>query len=303
MDVGSLFSGVGGFELGFRNAGFDISWSNEINSDACMTFRNNFDTELFEGDIYDLRGLRKVDVICAGFPCQAFSIAGKRKGLKDKRGVVVGELIRIIDEVKPKMFLLENVQGLMNHHLGVTMLSVLKALKKIGYIVKYKLMNTCDYSDLPQNRERVYLVGFLCYEESERFDFPAKFNGRKKIKDLLDDDVDDKYFCENEKYYEKVKDLVKREDTLYQWRRVGGYLRENKSGMCPALTVFDYVPLFLDRGRIRRLSPRECFRFQGFPDNYILEGLSDKIYYEQAGNSVSVPVIRRIAERMREVFV
>ena len=150
--VGGLFSGVGGIELGFQESGFEIAWANEIDKHSCQTYRENFSHTLHEGDIKLLNGkdLQPVDVLCGGFPCQAFSIAGYRKGFEDDRGNIFFEIIRLVNELEtmPKVLFLENVKNFKTHDKGNTFKTVLQIINDLGYSVFHDVLNTCDYTSL-----------------------------------------------------------------------------------------------------------------------------------------------------------
>lgn len=303
--VASLFAGIGGVDLGFENAGFSIKWANEIDEKACKTYKANFSHEIICDDIKNLnpKKLKKVDILTAGFPCQAFSIAGYRKGFEDDRGSIFFDLMKIVEEIKPRVLFLENVKNLKSHHQGRTFKHIVSYVEKLGYKIKYQVMNTCEYSNIPQNRERIYIVCFLNKTDYDNFEFPKKINKRLSIKDLVDRKVDDNsYYYNKTKYYDTLKQEMKSQDTCYQWRRQ--YVRENKSNLCPTLTANmgtggHNVPLVLDDKDIRKLTPRECARFQGFDDNFKLPNdMPKSALYKQFGNSVSVPVIRAIAKEI-----
>ena len=307
--VGSLYAGVGGICLGFKNAGFEISWSNEWDRNACITYRNNFNHKLIEGDVWDIdeTKLEKIDVLCAGFPCQAFSVAGYRKGFKDERGQHFFRIIDFIEHHSPKAIFLENVKNLRNHDNGKTFKTIKKLLTERGYIVFDKILNTKDVSDIPQNRERIFIV---CFKKellkNQVFNYPDKSGKLKNIKLLLDEEYDSKLiYNESFKHFDLLKTEMNKEDTLYQWRRQ--YVRENKSNVCPTLTANmgtggHNVPLILDKGIIRKLSPQECFKFQGFPKNYKLPKIANSHLYKQAGNSVTVPVIKEVALQIKKTL-
>lgn len=310
IKVGGLYAGIGGIEKGFINAGATVAWANENDKYACITYRSNFDHKLIEEDIYNIdpKKLDKVDIIAAGFPCQAFSVAGYRKGFEDARGNHFFRIMEIAKVLEPKIIFLENVKNFKNHDNGRTWSIVYDYLNKQGYIVKSKIMNTMNFSELPQTRERFYAVCFnskyITKEETEKFDFPKEIKKRKRITDVLEKNkVSDKYYYGKEKYmYKELAKAIKREDTLYQWRRM--YVRENKSGVCPTLTANmgtggHNVPLIKTNGYFRKLTPKECFMFQGFED-IKLPDIADTQLYKQAGNSVSVPVVERIAKNILE---
>ena len=276
FSVGGLFSGIGGIEEGFEKAGFAISWANEIDSYACKTYRQNHrDHHLIEEDVHKLnpRKLNPVDVLVGGFPCQAFSIAGYRKGFKDPRGNLFYEIARFIDElkIKPKALMLENVKNLSGHDKGRTRKVIEKILKDFGYYVHWKVYNTFKYTKIPQNRERTIIV---CFRNKKSYSYFSNnlicnVSSIKPISAMLEKSkIDDKYYYFQDAYnYKELKKLIKRRDTLYQWRRV--YVRENKNNLCPTLTANmgtggHNVPLLLDDIGIRKLTPKECFNFQGF---------------------------------------
>jgi len=229
-----LFAGIGGIALAFKKAGFEIAWSNEIDSKACATYRANFSHTLFEEDIKNLnpKNLKKANIITAGFPCQPFSIAGYRKGFDDERGNLFFEIMKFADEYNPQIVFLENVKNLKTHEKGNTFESIEKELKRRGYFVKHQVLNTCEYSFIPQNRERIYILAF---KDKQTFDFPSKVSVQKNTRDLLDDTASDKFYYNNSKYYEILKKEMTNPNSIYQWRRV--YLRENKNGLCPTLTA------------------------------------------------------------------
>ncbi len=307
--VGDLFAGVGGIARGFIQSGLKVLWANEIDKSACITYRANFkEHEMFEGDIHKLNPeyLKKVDILCGGFPCQAFSIAGYRKGFNDDRGNLFYEIIRLADHLQPRVLFLENVKNLKTHDKGNTYKTILECLEAKGYYVWSSVLNTYEYSDIPQNRGRLYIIAFKEHKAFEAFKPPKKVNKLKSPQALLDRDVGDSFYYKNSKYYKILKEEMINPKTIYQWRRV--YLRENKSGLCPTLTANmgmggHNVPLIIDHKDIRKLTPRECFRFQGFPDEHVLpKSLANSALYKQAGNSVSVPVIHALANKIKQAL-
>jgi DNA (cytosine-5)-methyltransferase 1 len=308
MKLGSLFAGIGGIEKGFINNGFKISWANEIDQKACVTYRKNYNHKLFEKDLRELQTdeVEKIDILTGGFPCQAFSVAGYRKGFDDERGNVFFEILRFIDDLEPKVIFLENVKNLENHDEGRTFKTILSELQSRSYHIKYKVLNSAEYANIPQNRERIYIVGFRDKKIYDNFKFPKPVKLTKTINHLLDDEVDEKYYYTRSKYYPQLKEEMKNKDTIYQWRRT--YVRENKSKLCPTLTANmgtggHNVPLIIDKKDIRKLTPRECARFQGFDDDFILSGeLSNSALYKQIGNSVTVPVIDAIAKEIKKAL-
>ena len=310
--VGSLYAGVGGICLGFKKSGFELLWANEFDKNACATYRENFQHKLYEGDVMslDLDKLKKVDVIAGGFPCQAFSVAGYRKGFSDPRGNHFFRMLDFIDEMRPKVVLFENVKNLVGHDKGNTFKIIKKEILSRNYSFSAKVLNTKDYGNVPQNRERIFIVSFD-YDEfpdcDSRFSFPEKEVLTNTISDIIEKkEVEEKFYYKEDKYmYNSLLKEMKNDDTVYQWRRQ--YVRENKSKVCPALTANmgtggHNVPLIKTKYGIRKLTPKECFGFQGFPKNYKFPKISNGQLYKQAGNSVSVPVIQKISENIMTVM-
>jgi len=301
-----LFAGIGGVRLGFEKAGFNTVFANDFEKQCKTTYDLNFDTsKLIIEDIRKIKinDLPEFDFLLGGFPCQAFSIAGYRQGFKDKkdRGNLFFDVARIIEARKPKGFLLENVKNLKSHDDGKTFEIIKKTLEDLGYHLKTKVLNTMEYGNVPQNRERVYIVGFKNKKYSDDFEFPEPVKLKTKIIDLLEENVLEKYYYNGKPLFKKIKNDIKEEGKVYQWRRK--YVRENKSGVCPTLTANmgtggHNVPIIKDKKGIRKLTPRECARIQGFPDNFKIPKIADSALYKQFGNSVSVPVIERIAKEI-----
>ena len=400
--VGSLFAGVGGICLGINQARcgekrFKIEWANEIDQYPAITYRENFNHLLIEGDIqkiinptlcdlerkeleielrnekdekkikylqneierclkekpeYEIKRNqileKRIDLLDGGFPCQAFSIAGERKGFEDDRGnlfLSIVNLIKLLDPIhgKPRILFLENVKNLVSHDSGKTYLVIKGELEKLGYIIKEKVMNTMDFTDVPQNRERIFILGFLKKEDADKFTMFDRINDYykvkhpndrvKDIKNIIDNSINvengKQYYYTKDKYpnyfiseseynalsSEKRKDVrinldesINEEYQFYQVRR-GMYVRKNMSGVCPTLTANmgtggHNVPLIKVKDGIRKLTPAETFKLQGFPvgDGYTLPKQSDARLYKQAGNAVSVPVIKLIAEELLKIL-
>ncbi len=308
QSVGGLFAGIGGIELGFKKAGFDIKWANEIDKYAAITYRKNYKHKLYEQDLKTLEpnDVEKIDVLTGGFPCQAFSIAGYQKGFNDDRGNIFFEILRFIDGLRPQVIFLENVKNLQTHDKGRTFKKIIQELESRGYYIKFKILNTYEYANIPQNRERIYIVGFLNKNKYENFNFPKPVKLTKKIKNLLEKEVGEEFYYNKSKYYKQLKMAMKNTNTIYQLRRV--YVRENKNNLCPTLTANmgtggHNVPLIIDQKDIRKLTPRECARFQGYDDSFILSHeLANSHLYKQIGNSVPVPVITAIAKNIKKVL-
>lgn len=311
--VGSLYAGIGGICLGFKKSGFDILWANEFDKSACITYRNNFKHQLIEGDVLelDIDAIPKIDILTAGFPCQPFSVAGYRKGFDDNRGNHFFRILDFVDTMRPKVVFLENVKNLYTHDKGNTMKVIEKSLRDRNYSFQCKVLNTKDYGNIPHNRERIFMVAFdteVIKNAESLFEFPKKEKLTKNIKNIITKEkVDDNFYYGEQKYmFDMLKDTMKSEDTVYQFRRQ--YVRENKSNVCPTLTANmgtggHNVPLIKTDYGFRKLTPRECLRFQGFPDTFkIPSTLANSALYKQAGNSVSVPVIQAVAKKILEVL-
>lgn len=312
--VGSLFAGIGGICLGFKQAGFKIKWANEFDKKACETYAFNFpDHKLYSEDIHNLKDpnkLGEVDIITSGFPCQAFSVAGYRKGFKDHRGNLFFETARFINDLQPRAFLLENVKNLKGHDKGNTFKVIEKVITRdLGYSFIPFVLNAKDYSDTPQTRERIYMVGFKGEANSpkictDNFRELKKIPLKKGINDLISKDKQNSkyYYQKGHQYYPQLNKEMKSQSTVYQWRRV--YVRENKSNLCPTLTANmgtggHNVPIIKDQYGIRKLTPSECAAFQGFPKEFEFpKDMANSHCYKQAGNSVVVPLVKRIAEEI-----
>ena len=301
-----LFAGIGGIRIGFENAGFESVFSNDFEPMCKQTYDLNFETsKLHIEDIrnIDPESLPDFDFLLGGFPCQAFSIAGHRQGFDDEkdRGNLFFYIAEILKVKQPMGFLLENVKNLKTHDSGRTFQIIQKILDDLGYHVKFQVLNTMNYGNIPQNRERIYIVGFKSLEQCMTFSFPDQIPLTKTIKDILEDQVDPKYYYNGKPLYDRIKNDVTDENKVYQWRRQ--YVRENKKNVCPTLTANmgmggHNVPIIKDSIGIRKLTPLECLRLQGFPDSYLLPQITDGALYKQVGNSVSVPVIERIAKQI-----
>lgn len=313
--VGSLYAGVGGICLGFKNAGFDISWANEIDKFACITYRNNFNHQLYEEDVLtaDFTKWSKIDILTAGFPCQPFSIAGYQKGFEDDRGNHFFRVMEFVDHFRPKAILLENVKNLVGHDKGNTFKVIKDSIIKRDYSFSAKVLNTKDYGNIPHNRERIFIIAFdkEMFPQAEfQYKFPKPEKLTISINDIINHGiVDSNYYYEKSKMIDILREKINRFDTVYQWRRQ--YVRENKSGVCPTLTANmgtggHNVPLIKTEAGIRKLTPEECFALQGFPVNikkFVLPSIANAHLYKQAGNSVSVPVIEKIAESIKAVLL
>lgn len=396
ITVGSLFAGVGGICKAFEETEieeyrYELEWANEIDKYACITYDLNFNHTLIAGNIKKVINpdleitLKKdniteqeknysymenrdyiinnpVDILTAGFPCQAFSIAGNREGFQDDRGNLFYSILDLInlydDEFKPRILLLENVKNLESHDNGNTFRTIQTLLENNGYMMQHAVINTKDITDIPQNRERIYMV---CFRNENDFDNFNLFNNIEEyytesndieesrinnIRNILDNNItiesNSEFFYYREKYphyflteeeYNNIPEEDRRNNRInlaeeiteefqfYQLRR-GMYVRQNQSGVCPTLTANmgtggHNVSMILSNGQIRKLTPKETFKLQGFdvdntyrlPTNYTSPNFnfSNRSFaksrlYKQAGNSVTIPVVKIIAEKILELF-
>ena len=310
----SLFAGVGGIDLGFLETNkCEIAYANEFDKYAVETYEKNFENKVDCRDIHNVKvnEIPEFDIMVGGFPCTSFSVAGYRKGFEDDRtGDLFFEMERIFKERKPRVIFLENVKNLVGHDKGKTFKTIIEKLEEAGYKdkIKCQVLNACEYGNIPQNRERIYIVAFKDKEDFDRFQMPMPMTLDKNIKDVFNFDtkVDDKYYYTEGKYKGNIYKLLTEEmdddNTVYQWRRK--YVRKNQSNLIPTLTANmgeggHNVPLIKTEFGIRKLTPIECFYAQGYPKDYKLPtDMSDSRLYKQAGNSVVVPVINRIAKNI-----
>lgn len=308
-----LFAGIGGFRLALQNLGGSCVFSSEWDKNAQITYQSNFG-EVPLGDITQDSIKKQIpdkfDLLCAGFPCQAFSIAGYQKGFADIRGTLFFDIAQIMGTHRPKVVFLENVKNLATHDKGQTFKIIIATLEKqLGYKVFYKILNSATHANIPQNRERIFIIAFDPKQVNnwQSFVFPEELKLTRSIADLLGKDrqADKYYYSNTHKYYpELIKTVISRE-TVYQWRRI--YVRENKNNLCPTLTANmgaggHNVPIIKDSFGIRKLTPRECFAFQGYTNEYILPAIADSKLYMQAGNSVTIPLIERIGKEIIKVL-
>lgn len=304
MRILSLFSGCGGLDKGFQNAGYDIVWANDFDKYAVQTYKENFGDHIVLGDINDipLEELPDFDVLIGGFPCQPFSMMGEKRGFEDARGTLffrIAEIIKykIDKNEKPKVVVLENVRSLRTHDKGRTFKTILNILEKdLGYKVFTDVLNTADYG-IPQTRNRTYIVCFA--NENAEFLFPEKQELDLTLQDLLEHNVDQKYFLSD-----RILPTILSNGT-------GGYKAKSEIDLeiarplCATMAKMhracqdNYVT---QNGRVRRLTPRECARLQGFDDNFVIP-VSDSQAYKQFGNAVTVNVSQAVAEKIKDVLL
>lgn len=324
VKVGCLFAAIGGFCRAFVEAGGAVAWANEKDRFAARTFALNFpEVRLIQKPIEELSvagdGLEPVDVMTAGFPCQPFSIAGEKRGFKDGRGLLFLHLIRLIKEFgadKPRVLLLENVRHFRTHDQGRTFQRVQTEIQKAGYWFSERdarVLNTATHTEIPQNRERIFMVAMSSdHFKANTFAFPDPLPARslRTIREFLDlkrKAAARYYFKPGSQYYPLFAEAVRkgRPDAVYQLRR--NYVRKNMSGLCFTLMANmgdggHNHPVIKDRWGIRKMTPRECARLQGYDDSWFkLPDERSVSWYQiskQIGNSVTVPLVARIARNI-----
>ena len=311
MTVGSLFAGIGGIELGFMQSGFQVLWAVEKDHNCCLTYRHNHKSiPMIEEDVRNVNpsSLSAVDIITAGFPCQPFSVAGQQRGFSDDRGNLYYEVIRYVKALKPRFVFLENVQNLQEHDGGRTFIIIHNALVENGYYIRYRVMRASEYGNVPQIRDRIYIVAFRDIAECDAFQFPESIPLTVSIDDIVHrrEEKHPIYYCqESDPFFAKVSGIVTDKSSIY--RVYHDSIKITKNHMCPTLTASmgtrkNQVPLVIDDYGIRKLTLRECLSFQGFPTEfYFPNTITIGDAYKQIGNSVCVTVIRRIAEQIKEL--
>lgn len=318
-----LFAGIGGFRLAMQNLGGKCVFTSEWDKEAKRTYKANFGETPF-GDITKEETKAyipsKFDVLCAGFPCQAFSIAGKRGGFEDTRGTLFFDVAEIIKTRQPKAFFLENVKGLRSHDKGKTLATILNVLRNdLGYYVpEPEIVNAKDFG-VPQNRERIYIVGFRKGIDATQFGYPEPLEEQVFFKDVKEEEVVPTKYYLSTQYLQTLKNHRERhskkgngfgyeiiEDTAIANAVVcGGMGRERNLVWDHRIT--DYTPTtkikgVVNREGIRKMTPREWARLQGFPDEYVIP-VADASAYKQFGNSVAVPAIQATAKEILKIIL
>ena len=301
-----LFAGIGGTRLGFYQTGrVKCLFSSEIEKFAVKTYRANFG-ETPVGDITKVNAsdIPDHDILVGGFPCQAFSLAGLKRGFEDTRGTLFFEIARILREKKPKAFLLENVKNLVSHDGGKTFQVICNTLKELGYEIFPQILKARDFG-VPQNRERIYIVGFDPQKVTnyKEFHMPKPAKEKTRLGDILEKKVDDKYTLSDDLW-----NGHKRRKAEHKLKGNGfGYsLFNENSEYCSTISARYYkdgseILIEQKDKNPRKLTPRECARLQGFPEEFIIP-VSDTQAYKEFGNSVAVPVIHAIAEQIIRVL-
>lgn len=303
MNFIDLFCGIGGIRLAFEKNGFNCVFSSEIDKHAQKTYFENFNDLPF-GDITkcNVNEIPNFDILAAGFPCQPFSQAGKKMGFDDTRGTLFFEIIKILDYHKPKCFLLENVRNLKTHNNGNTFSVIKDCLTKIGYHFKYEVLNAKDFG-LPQNRARIFIVGFLDENKCNKFTFPVGDKKTVKLGDFLEQNVNEKYTLSDKLWAghqaRKQKHLEKGNGFGYK------IFNENSTYVSTISARYykDGSEILIEQinKNPRKLTPREAARIQGFPENFKINP-SDVNAYKQFGNSVAVTLVEKIVFKIKEVL-
>lgn len=296
-----LFAGIGGIRIPFDELGYKCVFSSEWDKNACKTYTANFG-ETPAGDItkIEAQDIPSHDILLAGFPCQAFSIMGKMRGFNDTRGTMFFEIERILSYHKPKAILLENVKQLITHDHGNTFKVILQKLSQLGYYVKYQILNALDFG-LPQKRERIIIVGFLDKTDSDKFNFDFVKKNYNLASILEDENKIPTNFYASETIRQKRLDSTSDKNKFFP-----SVWHENKSGnisildySCALRTGASYNYLLVNG--VRRFTPRELLRLQGFPDSYKIVVSTQEIR-RQTGNSVAVPMIRMVAKKIDSIL-
>ena len=317
-----LFSGIGGFRLAMQNLGGKCVFTSEWDKDAKRTYKANFGERPF-GDITKEETKAFIpdgfDLLCAGFPCQAFSIAGKRGGFEDTRGTLFFDVAEIIKRKQPKAIFLENVKGLRNHNGGKTLATILNVLRNdLGYFVpEPQIINAKDFG-VPQNRERIYIVGFHPSTNVTEFNYPKPLNKKVTFADIKEKEVPaTKYFLSTQYVQTLVNHKARHEgkgngfgyaiipdNEIANAVVCGGMGRERNLVLDHRITDFTpttHIKGTVNREGIRKMTPREWARLQGFPDEFLIP-VADASAYKQFGNSVAVPAIQATANEILKLI-
>lgn len=303
MKVISLFAGIGGLDTGFIENGYEVVWANDIDKYAAQTYQANYSSPIILGDLNEINldEIPSADIVIGGFPCQPFSSMGELKGFEDTRGTLFFRIVELIQNQierghKPKALVLENVRNLKHHDKGKTFKVIKKTLMDLGYKVYDQVLNSSDYG-VPQTRNRTFIV---CFSNSEtEFSYPEKTDLTLTLQDLLEHDVDKKYFLSD-----RILPTILSNGT-------GGYKAKSEIDLkiarplCATMAKMhracqdNYVT---QNGKVRRLTPRECARLQGFSDDFIIP-VSDTQAYKQFGNAVTANVSRAVALKVKEALI
>lgn len=300
-----LFCGIGGFRQALESVGGTCVFSSDKNKNARLTYQTNYgDTPAGDITKIDAKDIPPFDVLCGGFPCQSFSLAGKQRGFADPRGQMIFEIIRIAEYHKPKILFLENVANLVRHDCGRTMATILGILEDLGYDVHYQILKANDYG-CATIRKRIY---FVCFRNdlNVNFSFPEPFESDTAVEDYLEHNVDEHYFLDLDSVTFYKPDITERVQDTYRMGYIGNIGQGRRvysiKGYCPTFVCTSRGPAggtesYYINGRVRKLTPRECLRIMGFPEDFIFP-VPEARAYEQIGNTVCVPVLKAIARQI-----
>lgn len=295
--------------LGFEKAGFEIVYSNDVDKYACRTYRANFG-EIDERDIrsVDPFSLPEFDVLLAGFPCQPFSLIGKRDGLDDPRGQLFNEVVKFLDKRQPRAFVLENVKNLIKHNKGETYKFIKSALENagMGYSVSEQVLDSRNFG-VPQHRERIYIVGIKNPHKVFKFPERSSASGDERLKDILEKNVDEKYYL-SQKYYEGLMAHKERHAAkgsgfgceILDPRGISNTIVSGNMGR--ERNLIQDKPVSINKWGVRKVTERECARLQGFPENFKIP-VSSTQAYKQFGNAVSAPVANEMARVLKRYLI
>lgn len=308
-----LFSGLGGFRVALESLGADCVYSSELDEPVREIYAKNFG-ELPAGDItmIDEVSIPDHDILCAGFPCQAFSISGKQRGFEDARGTLFFDVARIVKEKKPKIVFMENVRNFASHDNGKTLEVVKTTMEELGYDFYYKVLSASDYG-IPQKRERVYMIGFRKDLGIKEFSYPTPIKLEKHVENFLinDDRIVEGLIVEREDTYfnSVVDDFYSDKPIRLGIVNKGGQGERIYSVKGVAITLsahgggaFAKTGGYLVNGMTRRLHPRECARLMGYPDDYIISENFNQAY-KQFGNSVVIDVLQFLGYSISEALI
>lgn len=303
-----LCAGTGAFTYSFNKHKIKCVYANDIMPQSKQIYDLNFSHPLTVDDIHNISvdDIPSHDILTAGIPCQAFSIAGKQQGFDDPRSHVFWKVLEVIDKHSPNIIIIENVKNLVSHDKGRTFEIIKSNLTERGYNLCYNILDTHLITGIPHHRERIYIVCIKSEKIYNKFNLEFPQIKSKPLSYYLEKDVPQKYYYSTTtKIGQLINDKVINTETVYQYRRY--YVRENKKGVCPTLTANmgtggHNVPIIRDARGVRKLTPRECFNLQGFPKTFKLPNIADAHLYKLAGNAVSVPVIDLIISRLSKLL-
>jgi len=321
LRVGEFFAGIGGFRLALEQypGEFEVVFANDVDKYAKQTYDANFsgpsmtlgDLRAMAGEAADFASLPDMDVVVGGFPCQSFSLQGMQRGFADDRGQLFFTLAAVIRAKRPAWVLLENVKNLISIDNGAVMSTIVTTLEEMGYRVKYQVLNTRIHTPIPQNRARVFIIASLTAEHIDAFRFPEPIpeTEHRPLTSFLDADrKEDKFYYKAEHRASALLEatMVDKHHIHTMWTCTR--IKARRRNLCPTLLATmgaagNAVPVFRDDFGIRKLTPRECFRLQGFPESYAFPPAMALCHlYYQIGNAISVPVVAAILGRALEAF-